>query len=1122
MLKSKIKFKKKWSNSGVSEVVGNILILAITVVLFSSVITLVYQMPTPNEKVNADFTASLEFSTESNANLTLKHNGGEELYDYRTKILIDDESSPPAIYDLTEDPDFTSSTPWSIGMEWILAMTGISTSTRVDVSIIDTEANAIIWASAVSGGLSSNAPVILQRWADADLSTSTADPIRESDTSFYIFIRVDDPDDDLNSTGVTLDTTSIGGSASKSAGSYSNSVWRFDFTNIERGQAANYDGKILYIHALDEAGHESVEIFQLVVLQPDIYEEGNTIWDNGTEEDLDDEGGLPAWMVYQGSGQGYVILGENLTAREFYETWGYAADVNDPKHNFVQGDEWVFVRVGSTTMKNLQSRNILQIVNRLSGEVVSPPSNSSAFYRLPYAGSAYLYEAKFNSSLLSPGAYDMFIDLQSSVVDGGSPAQLKTTTYLVIEPQPGQESVFVPSLALYKDSSRDAEDEWGIKDYAFDLSNASLSTVWVEITMWDAGPATTVRIGEVVLKDFIGRVILYGSPPTTSSSLLGANQSDGLTKYYFSIDLRLKNGENWAQGRSAYTLTLSNIFDSNEGVYTISIPIWIRSPANMKNFIAATTGIGVGHQNFAHMEYLFQLENNKFFTTRVLDEQDESPGTGGTAMLNVYKALYFDMDEDGDRDVLAAMSTATSPVQFDHNLVFYINRLSEYGIWERRQILEQYTDNEEILAMTYGDIDGDGDYDWVVSTSESMVHLFLNDFPLSSYQLFDDKLFYEMRLADVTGDGKDDLIAIGGAARGDANCKLYMYDISTLTPDDSRITIASVGYIYDIDVDDIDNDGYFDVAITTSTSTNGIGWYRGVQSLTAAAVATDDTTPVGTILDSTDYTDTQSSDDDSEKIQEDEGNLEHIWTIGGVDGIKPTMTIETRVSSGADEGFYYFFSTSSSSGPWTFMFAVTSSITTDTTYTFPLPLGTSGTIYVRAIDALNETSPSDVTDDILYVDLIKVVGIDEVNFETYDKLTEDTTYTAIGVGDFDAGATANLDFAVGKSGAIMVIDASGSTLNNTIAVLDPGTETIATTADTFEVADVNSDGLADIVSVALFSGHVVVIYEWLNVASGDEYHTIRVKNLRTYIGGVSGPDYEGDIMALCVENPYGT
>ncbi|HDP97477.1 MAG TPA: type IV pilin [Euryarchaeota archaeon] len=1121
MLKSEIKFKKKWSDSGVSEVVGNILILAITVVLFSSVIAMVYQMPTPNDKINADFTASLEFSTESNANLTLKHNGGEVLYDYRTKILIDDESSPPAIYDLIDDPDFTSSTPWSIGMEWTMAMTGISTSTKVDVSIIDTEANAIIWSSAVSGGLSSNAPIILQRWADADITTSTADPIRESDTGFYIFVRVDDPDYDLNSSGVTLDATAIGGSASKSADSYSNSVWRFDFSNIPAGQAANYDGKIIYIHALDEAGHEAIETFQLVVLQPDIYVEGDTFWENGTAEDLDNEGGLPAWMVYQGSGQGYVVLGENLTAREVYGVDGYSADVNDPKHNFVQGDEYVFVRVGSTTMKNLQSKNILQIVNRLSGEIVSPPSNSSAFYRLPYSGSAYLYQAKFNSSLLSPGAYDLFIDLQSSVLDGGSPAQLKTITYLVIEPQPGQESVFVPSLAIYKDSSRDAEDEWGTKDYPFDLSNASLSTVWVEITMWDAGPATTIQIGEVVLKDFIGRVILYGSPPTTSSGLLGANQSDGLTKYYFPIDLRLKNGENWAQGRSAYTLTLSNIFDSNEGVYTISIPIWVRSPTNVKNFIAATTGIGVGHQNFAHMEYLFQLENNKFFTTRVLDEQDESPGSGGDPMLTIYKALYFDMDGDGDRDVLAAMSTAATP-RDDHNLVFYINRLNEYGIWERRQVLDQYTDNKEILSMAYGDIDGDGDNDWVIANADSKVYLFVNDFPIVMVELFDNKLFYDMQLVDVTGDGKDDLIAIGGDVRGNANCKLYMYDISTLTPDSSRITVANVGYIYDFDVDDIDGDGYYDVAITTSTTTNGIGWYRGVQSLTAAALATDENTKVGTVLDSTDYTDTQASDDSWEKIQEDGGNLENIWTIGGVDGIKPTITIETKVSSGADEGFYFYYSTSSSSGPWIFMFAVPSSITTDTTYTFPLPLGTSGTIYIRAIDALNETSPSDVTDDILYVNLIKVVGINEVNYETYTKLTADTTYRAIGIGDFDAGATANLDFAVGKSGSIKVIDASGGTLNSTIATLDPGTEALSPNADTFEVADVNSDGLADIVSVATYSGHVVIIYEWLNVASGDEYHTIRVKNLRTYIGSVSGPDYEGDIMALCVENPYGT
>jgi len=80
---------------GVSEVLGSILILLITVVLFSSVFYYVSTMPTPKSQIYAQFDASLQLVNVSKngqyytyANITVKNMGGESLVDWRTMFIV--------------------------------------------------------------------------------------------------------------------------------------------------------------------------------------------------------------------------------------------------------------------------------------------------------------------------------------------------------------------------------------------------------------------------------------------------------------------------------------------------------------------------------------------------------------------------------------------------------------------------------------------------------------------------------------------------------------------------------------------------------------------------------------------------------------------------------------------------------------------------------------------------------------------------------------------------------------------------------------------------------------------------------------------------------------------------
>src|SRR2546422_13959 len=79
--------------SGVSEVVGTILILAMTVVLFSVIIVWVTNIPTPSAQARTDIQSEMNpiynpLGVEIGVNITLTHQGGEALQPVPTIIYV--------------------------------------------------------------------------------------------------------------------------------------------------------------------------------------------------------------------------------------------------------------------------------------------------------------------------------------------------------------------------------------------------------------------------------------------------------------------------------------------------------------------------------------------------------------------------------------------------------------------------------------------------------------------------------------------------------------------------------------------------------------------------------------------------------------------------------------------------------------------------------------------------------------------------------------------------------------------------------------------------------------------------------------------------------------------------
>jgi flagellin-like protein len=1132
-----MKFKKRWlDNKGVSEIIGTILTLAITVVLFASIMAFVTNMPAPIDRPTVDFLSSLSIAAGSGT-VTLTHNGGEALNDYETQILVIKDNVVLTTPRTMAQGGLGST--WKIGQKWTATINPLTATNSLEIMIVDTHSNSQIWSGKIGTGVGNNFPAILQRWTDSDPSTTTVDPIIEGDSYFWLFVRVTDLDKDIQS--VTVDASSIGSSSSKTNDNLIEGVYGFNFTTPIT-QASLFDGRPLFIIAKDTANHWTNATFILSVSASERGPQGEKgdSGDDGTS--YPGNSSWPEWLEFYNSGQAYVILGENESARP---PMGASADVDDAKTTFVQGDEWIFIRVGSLTMKDVDGKNSLKITNPISGETVSPPSSESAFYRIPYGGTGYLYEAKFNSSLLNPGSYQLTVDLLSTSTSGQPPAPVRfyTTTSIIITPKSGDVGFFTPAISTWDKNRRvdPTAQYWGnASDKPYVVTSITTCFVWVEVKVQTIDPLSSVYIDNVEITDMRARTNLYGSAPS-GDGMIGSVGADSANKtYYFQIDLRLRNGNSWTPGLASYSLSVIKLLDADEGLYTVIKPIWVLATADYYDYIVVTDGFK--KKDSPTCDYAFQIDNNQFFTSRVIDGAEEDVGEEGSA-ASVYLSEYFDIDGDGDRDVLAALNVNTDKkhhkLQPGDHIVMYFNQLEEFGEWSTAIEFENYTDNSKaLLSLAFGDVDNDGDMDWMSSNANGDVHLYISDWPIVTKKILTGKYFLKMKLADINGDKRADLIAMGGTADnvkvGDANCKLYFYNLTrggaiAATPVDFNPLPPGNGNLMDFSVADIDNDGDIDVAVCADTTESGAGirWHRNTPTYTTpgAQATADPGSYIGQRTSGT-FASTQTSDDSYEAIREVGGDLDYIWPVGTVSGSNPTLYFEGRVSSGADEGFYVFYG-KTVTGPW--IFVAYMSNTVDQTFTYPLMPGTTGTIYVRVIDA----SILGTVDDTIYVDRINVRGILSVSYANINPLgAGNTDFVAIDIGNMNS--VGNLDIAVGKAcadmvgGVFKVINGdTGAALSTTnYAALYPGLRT-------FLVRDVNGDGRSDILSVC--QTYIIkdpkkptqltyvntVLCEWLNLGSGTSFYNIEISDFTLSSGGKGGkPGKVQAINQFNCEMPY--
>ena len=133
--------KKRYSNdNAINEIVGTMLILGISVSIFSIVYISVLTIPYPSSTPSSDICFSLD-ETE----IVLTHFGGEELDLYSQVIIIIGDESPITVnvsdFLIDEDGD----TYWGFGEQFVYNdTTGLVLENSVEVTVIDQYSNSVV------------------------------------------------------------------------------------------------------------------------------------------------------------------------------------------------------------------------------------------------------------------------------------------------------------------------------------------------------------------------------------------------------------------------------------------------------------------------------------------------------------------------------------------------------------------------------------------------------------------------------------------------------------------------------------------------------------------------------------------------------------------------------------------------------------------------------------------------------------------------------------------------------------------------------------------------------------------------------------------------------------------
>ncbi len=633
------------SRSGVSEIIGNLLILAITVSLFTGVLFFVTNMPAPQDQTLSDFSAETGVSG-SDFYMNITHKGGQTLTQDSTNIYLFKNDVPTTLNISSSNPSI--GLDWKIGEVWRYDMTGYTTSMTVRLMIVDKITNSIVWQATLAGNKTDqNTPPIIGNRG------FTPSPVYDKDL-VYIYATITDLENNLRAVWVNASALGLSSHITLTDG---NSDGTFTSAAAYQASYSLWNGKTIFFHANDTLNKNATLQFIVVVSQSGSNGGGGEY--NGPYTNYSSYLTNGTYPPDASGGQAGEVTGEAGTTFYYIRR---ASDGNITR-NF-NGGELVLVEIYSDTLRNLALDNNLFVFQPITGAQMTPPSSTTAFSYGGIWGDFYRYNYTFAAPNIGY-TYPLQIKLKDNI---GTVINVWDQIIVNGANYPKVETFIQSGTSLVKSSN-------------FSLTD----TIYVKITTLDVdGVMTSVFMNDLTVSDYSGRYVVRKTPtvPVANpnpggkipaytapiSSVFKTDATNGITwvgddktssndptaKYTFYFKPIDANAGWWLPRRNSYTLTIDQFKDSGTGgsvgetYHSLTVQFNITAPRSMTDIISS---IGQGSYTWSSSGASWTNSQLAWFKNGEVSQQWQMITIDSSTYDGPIGMIQTDLDGNGRKDL---------------------------------------------------------------------------------------------------------------------------------------------------------------------------------------------------------------------------------------------------------------------------------------------------------------------------------------------------------------------------------------------------------------------------------------------------------------------------------------